>query len=59
MISVEVGDEDPDNASEVQALMTELSLCPFATVYDEELITKLHDLRRRIVLEGRQSRATA
>jgi hypothetical protein len=59
MISVEVGDEDPDNASEVQALMTELSLCPFTTVHDEELITKLHDLRRRIMLEGRQSRATA
>ena len=53
MISVEVGDEDPDNASEVQALVTELSLCPFATVHDEELITKLHDLGRRVVLHRR------
>ena len=44
MVSVQMRDEDPDDATEVQTLQTELALGTLPTVYEEELIPKLYHL---------------
>ena len=56
---MQMGDEDGDDTPEVQTLTAQLTLRTLPAVHDEELITKLHDLGRRVVLHRRQSRATA
>jgi hypothetical protein len=44
VVSVQMRDEDPDDATEVQTLQTELALSTLPAVYEEELISKLYHL---------------
>jgi len=44
VVSVQMRDEDPDDATEVQTLQTELALGTLPAVYEEELIPKLYHL---------------